>query len=116
MGCDRTESIQRKNSTQMAQEFLPNPNDEANAPASSETSDMAPGDCLLLAETLREGHQRADRVKLKHILIGSPKVVRSTIHLLHVLGYAEATAWSPLQPTANPGETMSILVRYLLRE
>ena len=84
----------------MAQEFVPNPNDEPKAPVSGKTSDTAP----------------PNREKLRHILIGSPKVVRSAIHLLHVLGYAEATAWSPFQPTANPGEVISILVRYVLRE
>lgn len=84
----------------MAQEFVSDPSDEPNTPATSTTSDTAP----------------SDRQKLRHILIGSPKVVRSTIHLLHVLGYAEATDWSPLQSTANPGETISILVRYSLRE
>ena len=83
----------------MAQEFVPNASDEPIAPVSGKTSDTAP----------------PNREKLRHILIGAPKVVRSTIHLLHVLGYAEATAWSPLQATANPGEVISILVRYVLR-
>ncbi len=84
----------------MAQEFVPSPSDEPNFPVSGETPKKA----------------SPDKEPLRHILIGSPKVVRSAIHLLHVLGYAEATAWSPLQPTANPGETISILVRYILRE
>ncbi|HAA30794.1 MAG TPA: hypothetical protein DCE56_27730, partial [Cyanobacteria bacterium UBA8553] len=81
-------------------EFVPNPSDALKAPVSGKTSDTAPH----------------NREKLRHILIGTPKVVRSAIHLLHVLGYAEATAWSPLQPTANPGEVISILVRYVLRD
>ena len=57
-----------------------------------------------------------NRECLKHILIGSPQVVRSTLHNLHVRGYAEVTAWSPLQPTTNPGEVMSVLLRYVVRE
>ncbi|HIK31750.1 MAG TPA: hypothetical protein IGS17_17905 [Oscillatoriales cyanobacterium M59_W2019_021] len=48
---------------------------------------------------------------LKHLLIGSPHAVRSAIHALHVLGYAEVGAWSPFLPTGNPGEVMSILIR-----
>ncbi|MGB3558551.1 MAG: hypothetical protein WBD58_05360 [Geitlerinemataceae cyanobacterium] len=54
---------------------------------------------------------------LKHLLIGSPQAVRSAIHALHILGYAEVGAWSPLLPTANPGEVMSILIRHpIVRE
>lgn len=56
------------------------------------------------------------REPLRHLLIGSPKAVRSAIHALHHLGYAEAGIWSPLLPTANPREVMSILVRYVLLE
>lgn len=56
------------------------------------------------------------REPLKHLLIGSPKSVKQTIAVLHVLGYAEAGSWSPLMPTANAGEVMSILVRCVLRE
>ena len=59
------------------------------------------------------------REPLKHLLIGSPVAVRQTIHQLHHLGYAEAGLWSPLtavpqaQLMLNPGEVMSILMRYL---
>ncbi len=84
----------------MAQEFLPNPSQDPIPAASGETPEQAsPG-----------------RELLKHILIGSPKIVRSAIHNLHVRGYAEATAWSPLQPTANPHEVISVLMRYVVRE
>lgn len=48
---------------------------------------------------------------LKHLLIGSPKAVTSTIHYLQVIGYADAGDWSPLLPSPNPGEVMSILNR-----
>ena len=54
------------------------------------------------------------REPLKHLLIGSKKTVISTIHYLHVLGYAHATDWSDPIPTSNPGEVMSILVRQIL--
>jgi hypothetical protein len=92
------QDIQR--SIPMAQEFVPNPSEDSIPAASSETPEQAP----------------PGRELLKHILIGSPKVVRSAIHNLHVRGYAEATAWSPLQPTANPREVISILKRYVVRE
>ena len=54
------------------------------------------------------------RERIKHILIGSPKAVRSKIHHLQVIGYASTGDWSPLLPTANPDEVMSILIRQIL--
>ncbi|MEB3145523.1 MAG: hypothetical protein VKL02_05215, partial [Cylindrospermopsis raciborskii 1523720] len=53
--------------------------------------------------------QASHREPLKHLLIGTKKTVISTIHYLHVLGYANATDWSDLTPTGNSGEVMSIL-------
>lgn len=49
--------------------------------------------------------------KIKHTLIGSPKAVIATIQVLHQLGYANVRDWTPLLPTSNPGEVMSILIR-----
>ena len=54
------------------------------------------------------------REPLKHLLIGSPKAVNSTIQYLHQLGYAQVGDWSPLLPTVNPGEVMSILSKHIL--
>ncbi|MBW4601371.1 MAG: hypothetical protein KME29_17810 [Calothrix sp. FI2-JRJ7] len=51
------------------------------------------------------------RETVKHLVIGSPKAVKSTIYSLQVLGYAQVSDWSQLIPTANPGEVMSILSR-----
>jgi hypothetical protein len=62
-----------------------------------------------------------DQDPLKHLLIGSPRAIHQTIHLLHNLGYAEAGLWSPLIAiphqqlvmTPNEGEMMSLLMRYI---
>ena len=54
------------------------------------------------------------RERIKHLLIGSAKAVTSTIHYLQVIGYASPGDWSPLQPTDNPDEVMSILIRQIL--
>ncbi|WP_017655060.1 hypothetical protein [Fortiea contorta] len=54
------------------------------------------------------------RERIKHLLIGSPKAVTRTIHLLQVLGYANVGDWSPLLPTENSNEVMSILSRQIL--
>jgi hypothetical protein len=61
-----------------------------------------------------------DREPIRHLLIGSPEIVRLTIHQLHNLRYAEAGLWSPaialsgdqLTLTLNPNEVMRVLVRY----
>ncbi|WP_214662593.1 hypothetical protein [Amazonocrinis nigriterrae] len=53
------------------------------------------------------------REPIKHLLIGSPKAVTSTIHLLQMIGYANVGDWSPLQLTGNPDEVMSILIRQI---
>ncbi|MBD2447964.1 hypothetical protein H6G76_12395 [Nostoc sp. FACHB-152] len=54
------------------------------------------------------------REPIKHLLIGSPKAVTSTINYLQVIGYASVGDWSPLLPTTNPGEVMSILSRQIM--
>jgi len=55
------------------------------------------------------------RERIKHLLIGSPKLVTQTIHRLHTLGYAEAVAWSKLQAAGNSGESggvISVLIKH----
>ncbi len=59
------------------------------------------------------------RKRIKHLLIGDPSLVRSTIHSLHILGYAEVREWSKLQPAGvlgDPGEAVSVLIRYIQAE
>ncbi|MBE9181331.1 hypothetical protein IQ268_22475 [Oculatella sp. LEGE 06141] len=62
-----------------------------------------------------------ERDPLKHLLIGSPRAIRHTIHLLHNLHYVEAGLWSPLIAipnhqliiTPNNGDMMSLLLRQI---
>ena len=56
------------------------------------------------------------REPIKHTLTGSAKAVTSTIHYLQVIGYASVGDWSPLVPTGNPDEVMSILIRQILMQ
>ncbi len=56
------------------------------------------------------------REPIKHTLIGSPKALTSTIHYLQVIGYSAVGDWSPLVPTENPDEVMSILIRHILMQ
>jgi hypothetical protein len=61
------------------------------------------------------------REPIRHLLIGSPPLVQTTIHQLHNLHYAEAGLWSPeilpaeseIRLTLNPGEVLRILLRYV---
>lgn len=55
--------------------------------------------------------QRKEPEKIRHTLIGSSKAVIGTIQVLHKLGYANVSDWTPLVPTSNPGEVMSVLIR-----
>jgi hypothetical protein len=55
--------------------------------------------------------QVAEPEKIKHTLAGSRKAVIATIQVLHQLGYANVSDWTPLLPTSTRGEVMSILVR-----
>ncbi|NEQ44337.1 MAG: hypothetical protein F6K00_12580 [Leptolyngbya sp. SIOISBB] len=70
---------------------------------------------------VRLTHPAADpgREALRHLLIGSPDSVRSAIHQLHVLRYAEQATWSQLLTipesgiliTPEQGQVMSYLIR-----
>ncbi|WP_052049478.1 hypothetical protein [Leptolyngbya sp. KIOST-1] len=59
------------------------------------------------------------RERLRHLVIGSPEGVRSAIHQLHVLNYAEQVTWSQLVTippsgiliTPEQGEVFSLLRR-----
>jgi hypothetical protein len=61
-----------------------------------------------------------ERERLRHLILGSAGGVRSTIHTLHVLRYADQSIWSPLFTipesgillTPDQGEVFSYLLRY----
>ena len=60
----------------------------------------------------------APKETVRHILLGSPEAIRQTIHLLHILRYAEPVLWSPVLRVEEPlvitperGEAVSLLRR-----
>ena len=57
-----------------------------------------------------------EREPVKILIIGSREGVTKIMHTFYRLGFAEISEWSPLQPTKNPGEVMTILVRQILKE
>ncbi|MBW4548000.1 MAG: hypothetical protein KME25_26710 [Symplocastrum torsivum CPER-KK1] len=83
----------------MSQESLPDPNEAPTPPASSDFPTPRP----------KKEH-------IKVMLIGSRNGVHSTIRHLYSLGFAEVTAWSPLQPTSISGEVMSVLRHSIPRD
>ncbi len=72
-------------------------------------------------EPLAEGRSQLDslparsdgRETVKVMVIGSPRAVENTIRVLYLRGFAELYEWSPIQPTQNPGEVMSLMRRLL---
>ena len=72
-------------------------------------------------ESLTEGQFALDslparldgRETVKVMVIGSPRAVENTIRVLYLRGFAELYEWSPMQPTQNPGEVMSLMRRLL---
>lgn len=54
----------------------------------------------------------AHREPVRFVVISSPTGVREVIHQLHVLRFRDATTWSPLLPTPEPGLVMSINTHY----
>ncbi|PHJ56140.1 hypothetical protein VF14_28195 [Nostoc linckia z18] len=56
----------------------------------------------------------ADRESVKVVIYGSKRGVNNTILTLYKLGFAQVNEWSPLLPSSNPGEVMSILTRHIL--
>jgi hypothetical protein len=79
-------------------EFLPNTNETPTPPSSDDIP--------------TQPHRKRERIKM--IVIGSPKAVNSVIRKQYVLGFANVTEWSPLQPTSNSDEVMSVLRRQIL--
>ncbi|HEY9671637.1 MAG TPA: hypothetical protein V6D11_09355 [Waterburya sp.] len=77
----------------MSEEFVPDTSETPALPASPEPI--------------------SNREPVKILIIGSPKGVNTMIHTLYCLRFASVREWSPLQPTANPGEVVSILKRQL---
>lgn len=60
---------------------------------------------------LPTGNTAPEPEKIKHTLTGSQRAVKGTIQVLHQLGYANITDWSPIAPSSNPGEVISVLIR-----
>lgn len=81
----------------MTEEFVPDASETPTIPVSPSASP----------------EPTSSREPVKILIIGSPKGVNNMIHTLYRLRFAEVTQWSPLQPTANPGEVVSMLIRQI---
>ncbi|OUL23372.1 hypothetical protein BV372_29890 [Nostoc sp. T09] len=54
------------------------------------------------------------REPVKVVIFGTKSGVNNTIITLYKLGFAQVNEWSPLLPSSNPGEVMSILTRHIV--
>jgi hypothetical protein len=59
-----------------------------------------------------DGNQTGEKLKLQHVLIGSPEAIRAVTHTLWALNYAEVGLWSPIVPMPGTNLSMSVLTRY----
>jgi hypothetical protein len=70
------------------------------------------------SDSLPSGDRQSEtpaREPLRVMLIGSREGVIEAMHSLHHKNFADVNGWSPLLPSANPGEVMSIYTRYRQR-
>ncbi|MEH2255641.1 hypothetical protein [Nostoc sp.] len=54
------------------------------------------------------------RESVKVVIFGTKTGVNNTILTLYKLGFAQVNEWSPLLPSSNLGEVMSILTRHIV--
>jgi hypothetical protein len=59
------------------------------------------------------GDPTPGKIPVRILVISTPFGVNQTIHTLHALRFADVGLWSRLLPAPNPGEVMSILMRYI---
>ena len=67
---------------------------------------------LVLSDELTE--KTPERESLKVVIFGTKTGVNNTILTLYKLGFAQVNEWSPLLPSSNPSEVMSILIRHIV--
>ncbi|MEH2069402.1 MAG: hypothetical protein V7K47_14770 [Nostoc sp.] len=68
----------------------------------------------LLVSTKDSTETTPNKESVKVVIYGSKKGVNNIILTLYKLGFAQVNEWSPLLPSSNPGEVMSILTRHIL--
>jgi hypothetical protein len=83
-----------------------NVNNADSTPATSSGSGGHSGDSRPLGDLLPD---RSPEVR--HVLFGPEAAVKLTISNLHRRGYAEPNDWCKPQPTGQPGEVMSVLIK-----
>jgi hypothetical protein len=52
---------------------------------------------------------QVSREKIKHLLVGSPNLVKRTINRLHTIGYAEVGSWSKPVKAGSLGESGDVV-------
>ncbi|NJL86538.1 MAG: hypothetical protein HC886_12055 [Leptolyngbyaceae cyanobacterium SM1_1_3] len=89
----------------------------ASGLASEASSEPKPGPETPSSAAAQPSRSRDPKRKdVRHILLGEADAVHLDILSMHVLGYAEATAWSRPQPTGKPNEVVRVLIKTQLVE
>lgn len=78
----------------------------ADIPADAATNTTAATPSFRLPGDASFSHHHA-----RHMVLGTPTVVKATIKHLHLLGYAEPNDWSRLMSTGRANEVMVILTK-----
>jgi len=88
----------------MSQEFVPDDN--------LSVSEARPfGGCANEEDGPNDESAVSEQEVVQITVVGSPAAVSETIHTLYRLGFAAVGDWSPPQPTAGPGQVVSVLIR-----
>lgn len=61
-------------------------------------------------------HTTGDREPVRILISGSRPGIRTIIHTLHRLGFAQAHEWSQPQLDPHTGRLMSILTKFIMRQ
>ncbi|KOP25212.1 hypothetical protein AMR41_17565 [Hapalosiphon sp. MRB220] len=63
----------------------------------------------VILEDKSSNQVQVSREKIKHVLVGSPNVVKRTIQQLHIIGYADIGSWSKPVIAGSLGESGDVV-------
>ena len=78
-----------------------------DAPASTNSSISTSAD----TQTDAPPPPTEEQAPVRHLVLGTPRAVKTTIRVLYQKGYAEPNDWSEPLPTSRPNEVMAILTK-----
>jgi hypothetical protein len=105
-------SLQLENQTMFDPTSDPTPNStEPTQPTTAGAGNRPPNDCSGDHRPVAGDQFPQRSPQVRHVLFGPEAAVRPTISNLHRRGYAEPNDWCKPQPTGQPGEVMTVLIK-----